>query len=268
VTSPRRLLVLCLGALVLSSCGGGDENGGPDDQRPPQAADRLPVEPREAPPAGVAEQVSFFEIGNGGCPTEAGAPQVTFFGGYPDPTVVEIGRPHFQICLLGFSPEGPVDVSVRRPDGREVVEEVPSEGDFPVRRLPWLPLPGDPLGRYEVTASQGSASASGAFVVRRGSTPRVTAVEPYVPPGEVVRLVFAGFAPRQTVRFHVYRAAVDNSTERHSYLTSLTTQVDENGETLHEIQTEPRAPEAKYLVRVSEEVQYPFHLGEVPGPPG
>jgi hypothetical protein len=147
---------------------------------------------------------------------------------------------------------------VRRPDGREVVEEVPFEGDFPTRQLPRLHLPGDPIGPYEVEASQGAVAASGTFTVRRAAMPRVTAVEPYVPP-----------APRETVRFHVYRAPFEGSRGRkHTYLVSMTARVDRNGETLHQIHTDRRAPEAKYLVRVKKDVHYPFHLAEPPAPGG
>ena len=48
----------------------------------------------------------------------------------------------------------------------------------------------------------------------------------------------------------------------------MTARVDRNGEKLHQIHTDPRAPEAKYLVRVKKDVQYPFHLVESPAPGG
>ena len=55
---------------------------------------------------------------------------------------------------------------------------------------------------------------------------------------------------------------------RFVYLVSMTARVDQNGEKLHQIHTDPRAPEAKYLVRVKKDVQYPFHLAEPPAPGG
>jgi hypothetical protein len=44
--------------------------------------------------------------------------------------------------------------------------------------------------------------------------------------------------------------------------------VDQNGETLYQIHTDSRVPEAKYLVRVKKDVQYPFHVAEPPAPGG
>ncbi len=47
----------------------------------------------------------------------------------------------------------------------------------------------------------------------------------------------------------------------------MTARVDQNGETLHQIHTDPRSG-AKYLVTVRKDVQYPFHLAEPPAPGG
>src|SRR5215210_1594120 len=131
--SPSRPLVLAVVMVALASCGGDgkDEDGG---QRR-AAVDDIPSERREAPPAGVADEVSFFEIGDGTCPTEADAPTVTFYGGFPREGEVEVGQPHFQICLLGFVPGRSVDVTVGRPDGREIRRRVPAVRETPIYRL-------------------------------------------------------------------------------------------------------------------------------------
>ena len=115
----RSLVVLAL-AVFVPACDGEDDKGGDakdeDSNAPTPAADRTPLKRRDAPPAGVAEQVSYFSVGNGGCP-EGDQPAVRFLGGFPREGQESIGQ-QFVICLSGFAKGRPVRVSVRRPDGR------------------------------------------------------------------------------------------------------------------------------------------------------
>jgi hypothetical protein len=252
-----RLVVACVLLLALSGCGDDDEGGGGGKTDGRERAERLPLEPREAPPAGVAEQVSYFEIGNGGCPSRADAPEVRLLT-----RVVEMNHSYY-VCLLGFAPDRPVELTLRRPDGRRVVERVEPQGDFPVRTVSLLAAPQDPVGRYGVIARQGSARATSSFEVRRASQPRLREIEDYFPPGEPVRLGFAGFRPGQEVRFYLYRAH-RSATGRFTYLASITARMDENGEAIPEIPTDPASPPVHYLARVTKNVEAAFWVDEPP----
>jgi hypothetical protein len=256
-----RLVVACVLLLALSGCGDDDEGGGGGKTDGRERAERLPLEPREAPPAGVAEQVSYFEIGNGGCPSRANRPKIQLVGTY-DGREVHINQPYY-VCLLGFSREGPVEFTLRRPDGRRVVRPVERQGDSPLRTVSLVSLPGDPVGRYVLVARQGSARATTWFEMRRASKPRLRELEKYVPPGQPVRLGFAGFRPREEVRFYLYRERRLGS-GRYSYLASMTARMDENGEAIHDIPTDPAAPPMHYLARVKRYVEAAFWVGEPP----
>jgi len=258
------LLAVAL-ALAVPACGGDDDDGDGAKTGPKPSADKTPLERRDAPPAGVAEQVSYFELGDGGCP-ESDHPAVRFLGGFPREAQAPVGQITFTICVLGFSKERPVGVTVRRPDGREVSRRVPFNKGYGLHPLPWVPLPGDPLGRYDVSASQGATTAKAGFYVRRAPAPRVFVLEFYVPPGSPVPIVLAGFEPRQRVRLNLYRGRGDSSS-RFSYLTSITVPTDERGEALYRFTTDPNASPARYLVRFNKLAQDAFRLQEPPPEP-
>lgn len=240
-------------ALVLSGCGGDD---GPDG--PPEPT---PLSRRDAPPQGVAELVSYYELGDGGCPAEAGQPTVRFAYGYPREDETEIGR-LFVICPLGFAKGLPVEVVVQRPDGREVARRVPRPRRGNVHMLSWDPAPGDPLGRYGVTARQGAMTAGANFYVRRSSVPRLRVDGDFVQPGDAVHVFLAGFAARETVLLHLYRARGEQG--NYSYLTSVAAQTDERGEVVKELPSDRRDAPGGYLVRVRKGIEDSFHLGAPP----
>ena len=257
MTALRRLVLASVLVLALSGCG--DDDGGGEGGRPAgrERPERIPLERREAPPAGVAEQVSYFELGNGGCPSKADAPEIRLLS-----RVVEVNE-FYYVCLLGFPPKRTVALALRRPDGRSVVERIEPQGDFPVRTVVRFVAPQNPVGRYRVTASQSSTRATNSFEVRRASQPRLREMEDYFSPGQPVRLGFAGFRPRQKVRFHLYRQP-PSASDRFTYLASMTARMDENGEAIHEIPTDPASPPVHYLARVTKNVQTAFWVDEPP----
>jgi hypothetical protein len=257
MTSFRRLLLAWVLVLALSGCGDDDGRGGGAEPDGRKQAERIPLERREAPPAGVAEQVSYSALGNGGCPSKADAPEIRLLS-----RVVEINHSPY-VCLLGFAPERPVELTLRRPDGRSVVERVEPQGDLPVRTVVLLAAPQEPVGRYGVTARQGSTRATSSFEVRRASQPRLRAIENHFPPGQPVRLGFAGFRPTREVRFHLYRQR-RSANGRFTYLASMTARMDENGEAIHEIPTDPGSPPIHYLARVTKDVEAAFWVDEPP----
>jgi hypothetical protein len=255
-------LVIVVVSLALSSCGGEDGDGDGSKTGPTPSADKTPLERRDAPPAGVAEQVSYFAAGNGGCP-ESDYPAVRFNYGFPRENQAPIGQIGFTICMRGFAKERSVRVKVRRPDGREVVRRVEFDRAYGLHPLSWVPLPGDPLGRHDVTADQGATTANASFYVRRAPAPRVFALESPVPPGRPVPIILAGFEAGQRVRLHLYRLNKGEDGQ-FSYLTSITVRTDNRGELLHPLATDEDAVRATYLVRLNEQVQDSFDLQKPP----
>jgi hypothetical protein len=254
------LLAVAL-VLAVPACGGDD--GGDDGAKTgtTPSAEKTPLERRDAPPAGVAEQVSYFEVGDGGCP-ESDEPRVRFLGGFPREGQESIGQ-SFVICVLGFAKERSVEVNVLSPDGRNVERRVPFDRAYGLHPLTWNPLPGDPLGRYDVTATQETRTAKASFSMRLAPIPRVRLLDFYVPPGRPVRIVLAGFDPGQLVRLNLYRDLRVPS-GRFSYLTSISVRTDERGEALHQFSTDRDAPRDRYLVRYNKNAQDAFRLQKPP----
>lgn len=262
MTRSRSLLALAV-MVALSGCGGDNGSGGGAKGKDPNgratSGAPTPLERRDAPPAGVAEQVSYFAAGNGGCP-EGDGPTVRFLGGYPREGQEWIGQ-NFVICVSGFERKRAVTVNVRRPDGRNLKRRITFDRRYGLHQLPWLPLPGDPLGRHDVTARQGTTTAKASFSVRRAPFPWVRSLDAFVPPGRPVRIVLAGFPSGQSVRLHLYRKSASG---RFSYLTSITSRVDRRGEALYQLSTAPATPRDDYLVRWNKDAQDTFTVGDPP----
>ena len=122
----RALAVAALAGLAVAACG---EEAAP---RKPASATRSPLERRDAPPAGVAKQISYFALGDG-CPSDH--PPIDFLGSRR----LEIAQTSW-MCLNGFAPRRPIDVSIARSDGsvlRRRVTPSPSSGKALVTLLDW-----------------------------------------------------------------------------------------------------------------------------------
>jgi hypothetical protein len=246
--------LLAASGTALASCGGDDEpQPAEPTPEPRQQAKEGVLERRDAPPAGVADQVSFFGIGDGSCSEMAAEPTLNFFsaetGEVPSPATVEMGD-GFRFCLAGFDPAAAIDVSVQLPDSRTQTRAVePAEGSGP-RFLEWDPVPGDPLGSYEVTASQASATAMGEFTVELASEPGIRVVGQAVARGDRVQIAVTGFQPDETVPLHVY--GPQPSGTAHAYLTTLEPRVDHEGQLLYELATSADDPEGLYYMALDE----------------
>ncbi len=115
----------------------------------------------------------------------------------------------FALCFPGFTPNQPVAVAVRSPDG-EVRELTASEYTFPeeIAYTTWTTVPGDELGTYQVTARQGRRTGKGSFDVGPATNPRSVAIEPSTgPPGTTFRFGFAGFGEGSVVDVFLYTDA-------------------------------------------------------------
>src|SRR6185503_18521521 len=134
------------------------------------------LERRDLPPEGVERQVSFGAAGDSICGRPEKRPRVVFDrrgfpapaegidGGFPPLSEYdepEIGE-SFAICPGGFDLSRPLRIAVTDPTGKTQTKLIPAPTDpsaAPVFSWDWQPRPGDPLGEYEVRASQGATEA-------------------------------------------------------------------------------------------------------------
>ncbi len=107
----------------------------------------------------------------------------------------------FSFCFSGYAPNQPIQVEVTLPDGTVRQQEVPALY-FGPEAMDWVTRPGDPLGQYSISATQGDQRASGSFVLKPATQPRMvvfqeTGVQITIgsSPGSTVQIVLAGFDP-------------------------------------------------------------------------
>jgi hypothetical protein len=235
----------------------------PATQEPkPAMAAESPLKRHEAPPTGVRDQLAAFG-GAAGDPCRAQAnpdePNVRvsripfdYSDGLSQNDTIEIGTVA-KICLWGFTSGAKVTIMITRPDGAS--EQVSPHDDQ-------LFLPGDPLGDYSVVASDGERQATGTFVVRPASTPRVWVLgdRPEMiwnaekgAPATTFRIALMGLPPNQSVPLYLYGIGPNGSSSAWpwAYLAKLpAAQTNENGEALYSLSTQPDDPAGSYLVDV------------------
>lgn len=117
-----------------------------------------------------------------------------------------------EICLVGFAPDDPVEVTVTLPGGE--VRRLGFAGRAAnVHVLNWTVMLSDPLGAYRMLASQGNRQASKAVTVKRASTPRAMVLPPSSQAvGGTFRIVVAGYPRGATVFPSLFQ---DGSSQRH-----------------------------------------------------
>jgi hypothetical protein len=133
-------------------------------------------------------------------------------GPHPSVTGLRIGTP-LTICLLGFSPDAAIEVTVESPDGSADHLTAPAP-DCPsgcYSWTGWAALPGASLGRYDVAAVQGNLSAKGAITVLPADEPSLMVLDSpggltrlTVRPGTTIGIVLAGFGPYQSIGLLFY----------------------------------------------------------------
>jgi hypothetical protein len=200
---------------------------------------------KDAPPEGVKEQLDFFAYYQG--------PEASCSGLEGSKPAVVVSTPNagmataFAMCFPGFTPKQPVDVDVRAPDG-EVRRVTASEYTFPeeVAYATWTTVPGDELGEYKVTATQGRRRARGGFSVEPATSPSSVAVEPTTgPAGTTFRFGFAGFDADRVIETYLYR---NMGRGDHGYLTAIPVTTDEDGQAVLGIPTTPDDPKGSYCL--------------------
>jgi hypothetical protein len=223
----------------------------PTDVAPTAAATLEPITPtpepvsflqrRDTPPGGVAAQFEYFPVGNGPCNgLDETVPAVLVDGAPP-----EVATSYY-LCVMGFAADVTIDVTLTLPDGtvRAFAIPEPSRGSAVlVLEL----LPGEPIGIYTATATQGDLQATGSYEVFRAAFPRVHAAQPVSgPAGSLFSFALAGFTPGSQVGFDLYQN-VDGG--NYVYLTTLPPAItDAVGEAIYTLPTTPGDPQGLYCV--------------------
>ena len=197
---------------------------------------------RDAPPEGVKAQFEFFQEGDGSCfGLDESKPAAVV--DFPKPEIAMT----FVVCFPGFAANQPVQADFRLPDGkgrRITATSFNSPGGLPF--VAWTSVPGDPVGRYEVAATQGARTGTGTFTVSAASAPRMVAIEPSGgPPGTAFRFGLAGFVARSVVELYLYRSVGNGA---HTYLTTAKAVMDDQGQTILSIPTAADDPKGSYCL--------------------
>ncbi|MET8152414.1 hypothetical protein ACIBSW_18615 [Actinoplanes sp. NPDC049668] len=229
----------------------------PDAEEPEDLLKR-----RDSLPEGVPEQVSFFMGGGSDCfGQESGSP---YIAGVAETAEIPTG---IVLCFHGFDhqPDGtgfkPLDVTIAAPSGAVTTMTLLPTGNYYATRFPVLP--GDPLGKYQVTARQEKLEAGLGFTLTRGSSPRFWLDAPHNEPrllGTDLDLYLGGFPANRPARFHLYDA------QSRLYRTSFTVAVDAIGEAHAVIDTKSDDPPGCYGIisdltqQPGKEIKYRFCL--------
>jgi hypothetical protein len=234
--------------LALSACNTpspNEQSGGPPSKRPATTKtthasneQRIALESvvrrRDAPPKGVAEQLSYFSGGDGPC-GDIDSYTYRESDPYREPTIKvsgfhnppEIGEA-FDFCFPAFNPSRALTVQVEFPTGRVVRKIVPP--DWTAMR--WEPRPRDPIGTYRVSVTQDGATASTLFKLVESTGPVMRIIQPeqqdYNPPepGDTVELALVGYPPNRPALVHLYKPQQD---DRYDYLSSIEVAIGPNG---------------------------------------
>jgi hypothetical protein len=206
-----------IAVLVLVLVGGGTPaSGAPPDRAVGDAAAES-TEQTKKRKRKFRRFFNFPTIGDGCGAATGRGPQIRYFAedladGPPDSDAsVSVGNTSFAVCLYGFAADERVTVHFTWPDGTttEGSDRVGDAGPGTLATVDFDPLPGMPLGRYELTARQGSTVATGSVTVERPRHPWLGLAAGGHRIGDRLRLVLAGFRADRTVRVAIYRASSD-----------------------------------------------------------
>jgi hypothetical protein len=176
----------------------------------------------------------------------------------PSVTAASIASP-IQICLFRFDAGRPVQVTIRSPAGREerLTAPPPCAAVDCTTETAWGPLPGDPLGDYDVTAVQPDRSAKAKIIVEAAhgrslmvigsTTNEVTRLT--VRPGTPIGIAIAGFLPRQSIGLlFYYTPSFEVFPKGLRFQASTTATTDASGGAVVWLATSPTDPLGCYLV--------------------
>jgi hypothetical protein len=235
----RKVVTLVVLSVLAVGC---DRGQPPPPPPPPPTGEVSPLARRDAPPEGVASQLTFFIGGDSGC--------VGYQGG-PPPARIHLAETMvrspatFLVCFPGFAAGQPLTLEVARPDG-VIRRFVGSQGAGGGISVPVVP--GDPFGRYVLRARQGNINASAALTVSPATEPTVVLIrggegDPRL--GDPIELGLGGFPPSTSVRLHAYfRTNLQEAIG--AYVTSFDVPTDRYGQATLTIPTSPDDPAGCY----------------------
>ena len=252
---PRSLLIAaCVAAGgLLCNCAPGSptaSSGGDAPESPAgstgsavsSADDANYLQRRDTPPEGVAAQLQFFAGGGPPCAAvDESTPAINVEG---MPWVAGV----YRLCVTGIEAAVPIEVALTLPDGTTRDYTLTSRlGGIALQHL--AVLPGEPIGTYRATATQGRTQITGSYEVTRATVPSALTVPPTEgPPGSTFRFGLAGFPPDSEIELDLYQRDGDNAA-RYLYLTTLPpAMTDGVGEAIYELPTAADDPVAGYCV--------------------
>jgi hypothetical protein len=185
-------------------------------------------------------------------------------GDDPSVTTLRIATP-LPICLVRFNPGAPIQVTIRSPAGRlkQMTAPAPSCGAAGcTSQTAWAALPGDPLGRYDMTAVQGNLSAKARITVKAADGPRLMVIGSMgddlttritVRPGTTIGIALAGLRPRRSIGLLFYytpsfKFGGEISAKGLQFQASTTVSIDASGGAIFRLRTSPTDRRGCYAV--------------------
>jgi hypothetical protein len=166
------------------------------------------LQPGALPP-GVPEQFDYFNVGDGPCAEFSIDDGPAVATSFPTSHILTEAL----ICLPGFDPELPTDVTVTAPDGAQTSRIAPEQGAYDdpptvYQGIPYLLFLLElyaPTGTYEITAQQGAIVQYASF---EAAQPPVALLRVRPPtngsPGDSFTVELAGFASGSPAIVDVY----------------------------------------------------------------
>lgn len=215
----------------------------PDDRAPLTVAPADLFSRHGSPPDNVSAQTEIF-IGGDGLWCE---------NGQSNALRIEVEAHSFAVptdvglVFCNFDPTRLLTVTVE-PPGRATSTVVLPPTLFSLFSYLYRRLPGDPIGRYKVTARQGPATASTAFTIRRATKPvmLLSTQEMSRSRPSDVRLYLGGFPSSTRTTLHLY-VADPGLGLTYTYRTSFTAEVGRHGEAVILFRIKARTATGCYL---------------------
>jgi hypothetical protein len=200
---------------------------------------------------------SFFGGVGGDSPCEGDRPSPEI----AVPPRIGVGELH-ELCLWGFPAGRTVKVQIRAPDGRVERRDVCYWCREASNSILWGSAPGDPLGVYQVTMTQGATELATEFGVERQHAPLLRVVGSVaengrahpIRAGATVPIILAGFPANSLVRLDIYFVPSAVPLEA-KYITTLPVRTDANGQRLYKQGTDT-GDEGCYVLRTRPPIDF------------
>jgi len=160
----------------------------------------------------------------------------------PFDNIIEVAAP-FWICIEDLKANQKATMQITRPDDTTWLKQAASwrwRGFFP---------PGEPLGRYTITVTQGQRRVKGTFRLVRATHTHLVVYPQSGARGATFKIGLAGYQNDEDhiVPLHMYRYFPDTITAKY-FIALPPARIDENGEAIVSLATKRNYPAGKYLV--------------------